>query len=398
MSTDKPKRQKSKAAKWPKLYKRSYPSGQVGYVVDLGLVNGRRDRQTFKTKEEADTHAEKARIQKQNEGLTAFTLPKEIRVDAAKASDILKPHNVSLVEAANYFLKHVIAFRTAPTVAKIVTSMLKDAESNGRRERTISDLRHRLELFAEDFGTAKLSEISLEDVKDWLGEHDWAAQTRINAITKISQLFNYGIKHGWVEFNLAERIDRPDAEDKEPGIFTVEQAKTLLENAAKFKLLPYVAIGLFAGLRAAELTRLDGAAIRLEDKSIIVGAEVAKKRSRRVVEMADALIAWLKPLLPVKGPIVDALAFRENFDGLRAAAKLTDWPHNGLRHSFGSYHLAVHGDAVKTAMQMGHRDSNVVHNHYKALVLKAEAEKFWGLRPEATAPKEMAETMKAASC
>jgi hypothetical protein len=46
MSTDKPKRQTSKVAKWPKLYKRSYPTGQVGYVVDLGLVNGKRDRKT----------------------------------------------------------------------------------------------------------------------------------------------------------------------------------------------------------------------------------------------------------------------------------------------------------------------------------------------------------------
>jgi integrase len=382
MSTDKPKRQKSKAAKWPRLYKRSYPSGQAGYVVDLGLVNGKRDRQTFTTREEAETHAERARIQKQNEGLAAFTLPKEVRVDAAKATEILKPHGASLVEAANYYLKHVIAFRSAPTVSEIVLKMLKDAEDNGRRNRTIGDLRHRLQLFADDFGTAKLSEISLEDIKDWLGEHEWAAQTRINAITKISQLFNYGIRHDWVEFNLAERIDRPDAEDKEPGIFTVEQAKTLLSKAAEFELLPYVSIGLFAGLRAAELMRLNGAAIRLDDRSIIVGAEVAKKRSRRVVEMADALVVWLTPLLPIKGPVVELSGFRDSFDQLRAAAKLTEWPHNGLRHSFGSYHLAFHGDAVKTAMQMGHRDSNVIHNHYKALVLKTEAERFWALRPE----------------
>jgi integrase len=128
--------------------------------------------------------------------------------------------------------------------------------------------------------------------------------------------------------------------------------------------------------------RLDGGAVRLEDRSIIVGAEVAKKRSRRVVEMIDALIAWLNPVLPINGPIVNASGFRDNFDALKAAAKLTEWPHNGLRHSFGSYHLAFYGDAVKTAMQMGHRDSNVVHNHYKTLVLKSEAEKFWALRPK----------------
>jgi hypothetical protein len=115
------------------------------------------------------------------------------------------------VEAANYYLKHCIAFRSAPSVNEIVARMIKDTENNGPRERTIGDLRHRLELISEDFGTAKLSEITLEDIKDWIAEHEWAAQTRINVITKISQLFNYGIKHGWVEFNLAERIDQPDA-------------------------------------------------------------------------------------------------------------------------------------------------------------------------------------------
>ena len=69
-STDKPA-SRAKVARWPKLYKRSYPTGQVGYVVDLGLIEGKRDRQTFKTKEEAETHAEKARIQRQNEGWVA---------------------------------------------------------------------------------------------------------------------------------------------------------------------------------------------------------------------------------------------------------------------------------------------------------------------------------------
>ena len=45
--------------------------------MDLGLVEGKRDRQAFKTKDEAETYAEKARVQKQNEGLTAFSLPRK---------------------------------------------------------------------------------------------------------------------------------------------------------------------------------------------------------------------------------------------------------------------------------------------------------------------------------
>jgi len=31
---------------------------------------------------------------------------------------------------------------------------------------------------------------------------------------------------------------------------------------------------------------------------------------------------------------------------------------------------------------MGHKDPSILHNHYKALVLKTEAEKYWNLRQE----------------
>jgi integrase len=43
---------------------------------------------------------------------------------------------------------------------------------------------------------------------------------------------------------------------KPPGILSVNEAARLLEAAAP-NILPYIAIGLFAGLRAAELERLD---------------------------------------------------------------------------------------------------------------------------------------------
>jgi integrase len=234
-----------------------------------------------------------------------------------------------------------------------------------------------LKTFAQDFVDRRLTDIHVDELKDWIDEDGWAPRTRINYLTKISQLYNFAIRNGWAESNLAERIDRPDVDDNEPKIFTIREAKRLLEHSIEFRLRPYIAIGLFAGLRSAELLRLKGEAIKLQEKAIVVGAEVAKKRSRRVVEMCDALVEALKPVLPIEGPIVDSSGFRDKMDALKKAAGITKWPHNALRHSFGSYHLAFHGDQVKTAAQMGHRDANVVHNHYKALVLKSEAEKYW---------------------
>ena len=37
---------------------------------------------------------------------------------------------------------------------------------------------------------------------------------------------------------------------------------------------------------------------------------------------------------------------------------------------------------MKTATLLGHKDPGVVHNHYKALVPRPTALRFWGLSPE----------------
>lgn len=376
------KRKTTAKRQWPNTYTRRHRGGQVSYVVDLGIISGKRERHSFKTREDANTFAELKRAEKKNEGTAALALSHGTRLEALKAEKILKPYNATLSEAANYYVKHVLAYRNSPLIPDVVRQLLKDAESNQRRDRTIGELKYRLESFAEDFPDQRLCDISADDIREWIDEEDWGARTRINYLTKLSQLFNYALKKNWVDANVIDRIDRPSAEDKEPGIFTVDQAKTLLENAKANQLLPYISIGLFAGLRSAELMRLDASAINFEEEAIVVGAQIAKKRSRRVVEMPNALVAWLKLCQPLKGPIVDALKFRDNLENLRAAAKIETWPHNGLRHSFGSYHLSFYGDQMKTATNMGHRDPSVVHNHYKALVVKSEAEKYWNLLPD----------------
>jgi integrase len=57
------------------------------------------------------------------------------------------------------------------------------------------------------------------------------------------------------------------------------------------------------------------------------------------------------------------------------------WPKNCLRHSFASYHLAMHESADKTALQMGHRSTTMLFEHYRELVTRSDAERFWGILP-----------------
>ena len=56
-------------------------------------------------------------------------------------------------------------------------------------------------------------------------------------------------------------------------------------------------------------------------------------------------------------------------------------PHDVLRHCYASYHLARHENQDKTALQMGHRNTDVLFNHYRNLVTKTEARDFWGILP-----------------
>jgi integrase len=372
----------TRTKQWPRIYKQFNRSGQPTYYVDLRAVNG--GRPGFPTSEEAQTRAEQARIQRDNEGAAAFALSLDVRVDAAKAHEILSPHGVSILDVAKYYEKHVLAYKSAPIIKDVVERYIADSVKRNLRPRTVEDLKHRLNTFAVDFGESRLSEVSLDELKEWVMDDGWEPRTRINSLTKISQLYGYAIRNKWADSNLAANIDRPMVDETTPEIYTVEHAEKLLKHANKFGLLPYIAIGFFAGVRSAELMRMTAKNINFETKTIVVGADAAKKRSQRMIEISDTLLAWLevcKGELQNGERLIEANKLRKAKPLLLEAAGIENWPANGLRHSFGSYHLAMFQNIEKTANQMGN-SAAVIHNHYKALVTKDAAEKFWSLRPE----------------
>ena len=61
------------------------------------------------------------------------------------------------------------------------------------------------------------------------------------------------------------------------------------------------------------------------------------------------------------------------------AGKMDKWPENGLRHSFGSYHLGAFENAPLTSLQIGHTDPATTLNHYARAVSKSDALKWWKL-------------------
>jgi integrase len=141
-----------------------------------------------------------------------------------------------------------------------------------------------------------------------------------------------------------------------------------------------LAIGAFAGLREAEIQRLDWIEIDLARGHIEVKAAKAKSARRRIVPVQPNLAAWLQPYSRMTGRVVPAGA-RRKLARVRKAAKLTRWPNNGLRHSFASYRLAAVHDAPRVSVELGHTSPQMLYSTYRELVLPTEAERYWTILP-----------------
>jgi site-specific recombinase XerD len=369
---------------WPPIHEITYTSGKTAWQVAC-QIRGVRIRETFDTRAKAETRAAQIRAQVQREGAAAFNLPPDVRAVAAKCHEKLAEHGASIEDAVRHYLETVVKFRNAPTVAEVVDKLIADTKAAGRREKTVTDLRYRLGKFARIFGKRKLSEITLDELQEWSNDPTLTARSRRHLLTKVSQLFRYAEKRGWCEKNIAAFVARPDVPDGEPSFLRVEQCARLLECAPDHDLLPYIVLSLFCGIRCHELRRLTWEKVKLAEGVILIDGSVAKTKSRRIIELSEAALAWLATCSKPSGHVVDPVNFRKRLDALRKAAGLVkDWPKNALRHTAATYLYALTQDAVRVSAMLGN-SPDVLHRHYRGLTTKAEAERFFALRPAADA-------------
>ncbi len=162
-----------------------------------------------------------------------------------------------------------------------------------------------------------------------------------------------------------------------PEIFSPEQMTRLLERAPN-QFIPYVAIGGFAGLRSAELERLDWSEVDLASRLIEVKAEKAKSAQRRLVAVSENLAAWLAPHQRQSGLVVGSESVVRRLRTETCAATGIGWRHNALRHSFASYHYGHYKNAALTAADLGHETPTMVFRHYRELVRPDTAAKMVG--------------------
>lgn len=181
------------------------------------------------------------------------------------------------------------------------------------------------------------------------------------------------------EETAAEGVPKVRVGDTETEIFTPEQMAKILE-AATAEIIPFIVLGAFAGLRAAEITRIDRSAIDLERRFITIRAGQAKTASLRIAPISDNLKAWLLPHVG-RGLVVPSAETYRKVTNLARRLGI-EWPHNVLRHSFISYRIAKIKNANEVALEAGN-SPDIIFRHYRELATEEQADAWFAIVPKA---------------
>jgi integrase len=423
VSEQKHQRKRGRRPAWPRVRQRG-----DAWVVDCGKIFGQRERKQFKTFEEAETYADAQRTRRatlrdtdrfedanRNVKLTAITDSQ--RIDMLKAVEILDGRG-NLVTAVEFWLKHAAPATGARTMREFYEEYLQSKVKSQCRPATIKDVKTKLGHFVLKHAAEYVHAITTAEIEEWIETRKGqSVENRDGYRRAFVAFFNYAVKRSARESNPAAvlEVPRKDKGHKRIAILTPDEAKRLLAAAKEHapEMVPYFAIGLFAGLRPDnELAGMDWRNIDFAHKTLHVEAASAKTRRERYVDMSANLIDWLQPYRQEAGRIAYN---RQRFDKVLEKAGLippreqkgyyelkrangrsfqqkkyggrkgdTIWKPDVMRHTFASYHLAAHNDANKTAAQLGHGTQlDMLFQHYRRAVRADQAVTFWEIRPPA---------------
>jgi integrase len=279
----------------------------------------------------------------------------------------------------DFFLHHMEAVARSIPLSRAVNELIENRKATGASNRYCNDLRLRLSRFVNDYPNLMVAEVSTKAVDDWLAGLSLAPVTRNTFRRDLRTLFSFCVTRRYATENPVTKTRRAKEVDNTVGILTPNDMSRLL-SVADETTIPYWTIGAFAGLRRAEIERLDWSDIDLDANLIDIKARNSKTATRRLVTIQPNLQAWLAPHRKVAGSVCPS-TLRIKLDADRArCGLLQNWPQNGLRHSFGSYHLARFNDAAALALQMGNSPA-MIFKHYRQLVKPKAAQEYWNITP-----------------
>ena len=337
--------------------------------------------------------------------------------------------------AADYYARKHPSKIVGKTVPVVVKEFLEAKEADGCSKRYLNTLKYNLGQFAKRF-QGNIEPVVGGEVDAWLRSSGLSPRTRNNIRTSLYTLFKFAEGRRYLPKDHDELDAVPVVNDRDGDIevFTAAELTEIICCASE-RMVPFIVLGAFAGIRHAEIQRLEWKDVRFDEGHIEIRASMAKTASRRLVPILPTLKEWLLKYRQPAGLVVSQrnVAFELHLiakaanqfrraawaeahgkteeDLKRAEAQAKElaakrpkgklrsqkgevppgaetaeiegwepfaWKHNALRHSFISYRLAAIQNTAQVALEAGN-SPQMIFRHYRELVRPTDAEKWFAV-------------------
>ena len=199
--------------------------------------------------------------------------------------------------------------------------------------------------------------------------------------TILHGVFSYCCQQEWCLVNPVSCIHIPAPEEREIEALEWNSLRELA-RCARLKVhrccMPGLGLMLWAGVRPAEVMRLNWADIDWDDSIISVRPVHSKTGGCRHIQLQKVLRVWLQEYGVSQGKICPP-NWHRRWRLLRDAAGLVPWQQDVLRHTFASYHVKYFHDFPRLQEDMGHHSATLLRTRYLNMrgLTAAHAQIFW---------------------
>lgn len=431
----------AKPGTWtPRISKRILPSGAVVWVADWwekkaggGYTHRKKQLPTRKELEqwaadEAQRLKNETKLVRKSERrgdnvVTLAALSPIERAALARAVETLRKQGgrVEAIEKAATVYADAYLTGAKVTVAALLDEHLKNLEQLKKRPPTIRDRRLYLAPFVDAHGDKLAATVTRQQAERWIYEPQ-SVSKQASRRRALHALFRFGVRREVLQKNPVAGIEKPPERPPDRvDVFTPAEAEAVLRAAQdrEPRLVPYLAVGFFAGLRPQnELARLEWRDVNFETNKITVTRSTSKTDRVRHVDIQPNLRAWLESVPKPQRHGKIYYSRRALFKTLgrawpedrrkRAARMLKEkraaklghklpgpepvpkakpkekplrWGPDIMRHSFCTYRQAVLRDVGKLCFEAGNTPAVAAAHYLNPRVCAAEVEKFWSIMP-----------------
>ncbi len=357
--------------------------------VTLGkkITGDKKQRRFFATEREAKEWIADKLAERKRKGEAAFSITDRLRVEALECQRRLQEVGASLTQAVDYYLRHAMPSGGKKTFAEVADEFLVSRRAMGCKAKTMAQYESYMKVIKDEWSEELLHQLKQADLEDWLSESEWAPRTRKNYISHHDDGFEILLS--------AANTASPIRQKKSPVPYLTIKRRAFLPpmkhtacSPCRSNARPSSPRGLPSA--CSRVCAVPNCARSIGARSIWRHASSRSRlgRPRRAsavsLPISDNLALWLAPSARKSGPVVFKVEdgkylplgvdmFGEKLKHLVRGRPKTDqdegrpaitdpWPHNAIRHSFGSYFYAKAKNENTTRRRDGQQPADGFHS------------------------------------